>query len=151
MTLWKSKYGISFIFQVNMLQKVSLTFLLCVLQLQFYRSRYVLIDLDDEASGVGAGCGEFCIVWGGYCTDPKCPFCWTPFVFGFCTPWEPPCYLYNIQKLIHYYFQTSILLFIVNWHMIWIKAIKSIQSIIIWYFHFENAPRLSLYTAHFVG
>ena len=69
-----------------MLQKVSFTILLCVLQFQFYHSRYLLIDLDDEGSGVKAGCGEFCIVWGGMCTDPKCPFRWNPFVFGFCTP-----------------------------------------------------------------
>ena len=58
-----------------MLPKVLLVFLLCVLQFQFYHSRYLLIDVHDEGSGLkAAGCRELC--WWGTCTkDPECPFC----------------------------------------------------------------------------
>ena len=66
-------------FQANMLQKVILVFLLCVLQFQFYHSRYVLIDVYDKDIGPrGPGCGDFCISAIYPCTgDPKCPTCWS--------------------------------------------------------------------------
>ena len=67
---------IYYFFQANMLQELVLVFLLCVLQFQFYPSRYVLIDVYDEDNGPrAAGCNDWC--WGNdWCTgDPKCPHC----------------------------------------------------------------------------
>ena len=66
-----------------MLQKVILIFLLCVLQFQFYHSRYVLIDVYDQDDGPRApGCGDWCFA---NCTgDPRCPHC----VFLRCRPYN---------------------------------------------------------------
>ena len=62
------------VFQANMLQKVILIFLICVLQFQFYHSRYVLIDVYDQDDGPRApGCGDWC--WQNCTKDPRCPHC----------------------------------------------------------------------------
>ena len=65
-----------FFFQANMLKKVVLFSLLCVLQFKFNHSRYVLIDIYDEDNGhPSAGCGDWC--WAStWCTgNPRCPYC----------------------------------------------------------------------------
>ena len=62
-----------------MLQKVILVFLLCVLQFQFYHSRYILIDIHDEDHGLrdaGAGCGDWCVGSSDCTGDPSCPHCY---------------------------------------------------------------------------
>ena len=64
-----------------MLQNVSLVFLLCVLQFQCFHSKYVLIDVHGEGSGLKApGCGDWCWAYpppfGNCITDPfDCPIC----------------------------------------------------------------------------
>ena len=59
-----------------MLQNVSIIFLLCVLQFQFYHSRYLLIDVRDEGSGLKApGCGSVCLSVLGCPRNPNCPIC----------------------------------------------------------------------------
>ena len=69
------KYVTLFFFQANMLQKVILLFLLCVLPFQFYHSRYLLIDVYDKDNGPrNAGCGEYCST-SRDCTDSRCPLC----------------------------------------------------------------------------
>ena len=69
-----------YFFQANMLQKVILIFLLCVLPFQFYHSRYVLIDVYDKDDGPkGAGCGEYCRSAVDCTGDSRCPYCLTAF------------------------------------------------------------------------
>ena len=59
-----------------MLQKVILMFLVCVLQFQFYHSRYVLIDVYDKNNGPrGKGCGDWCDSSYDCTGDPRCTRC----------------------------------------------------------------------------
>ena len=59
-----------------MLQNVSIIFLLCFLQFQCYHSRYLLIDVHGEGSGLkGPGCGDVCLMFIGCGDDPNCPIC----------------------------------------------------------------------------
>ena len=67
-------------FQANMQQKLILILLACVLQFQFYHSRYVLIDVYDKDDGPkGAGCGEYCRSSVDCTGDSRCPYCLTAF------------------------------------------------------------------------
>ena len=80
-----------------MLQKVLLVLLLCVLQFHFHHSRYLLIDVRGEGSGLkAAGCGDWCWVWN--CTkDPECPTC-LGFLGGICIGVRPGV---SINSTIH--------------------------------------------------
>ena len=77
-------------FQANMLQKLILIFLACVLQFQFYHSRYVLIDIYDKDDGPrGAGCGDLCYGDTDCTGDPTCPYCVQKTCIKSC--YFPPC------------------------------------------------------------
>ena len=76
-----------------MLQNVSIIFLLCVLQFQCYHSRYLLIDVHGEGSGLKGpgGCGDVCFAVPPFsCTkDPECPFC-VGLLVGVCLETKSP-------------------------------------------------------------